>query len=57
MEGKRELTVHGHQKRVLFCALSPGGRYVATGAGDESLHVWKFFESSTYRDWSLSDIR
>lgn len=57
MEGKRELTVHGHEKRVLYCALSPGGQYVATGAGDERLKIWKFFESGRYRDWSMSDIR
>ena len=57
MEGKRELTIHAHNKRVLYCAISPGGQYVATGAGDERLKVWKFFDMSTYRDWSLSDIR
>ena len=56
MKGKREVTVHGHQKRVLFSALSPGGQYVATGAGDEKLKVWKFFDRSTYQDWSNGDI-
>lgn len=44
--GKRALTVHGHQSRVLYCALSPGGRFVATGAGDQMLQIWNFFESS-----------
>ncbi len=43
MEGERELTVHGHQSRVLYCALSPGGGLVATGAGDQLVQVWRFF--------------
>ena len=43
MHGKRTLTVHGHQSRVLYCALSPGGRFVATGAGDQALQIWNFF--------------
>lgn len=57
MEGKRELTVHGHMKRVLYSALSPGARFVATGAGDQLVQVWKFFDSSSDRDWGLEDIR
>lgn len=57
MQGKRQLTVHGHKKRVLYSALSPGGRFVATGAGDQMLQIWKFFDNSSYKDWSLSDIR
>lgn len=44
-------------KRVLYCALSPGGRFVATGAGDQFVQIWKFFDSSSYRDWALEDIR
>ncbi len=46
IHGNRSLTVHGHQSRVLYSALSPGGRFVATGAGDQMLHIWNFFESS-----------
>lgn len=57
MEGNRELIVHGHKKRVLYCALGPGGRFVATGAGDQVVHVWKFFDGDWEENWCLPDIR
>ena len=30
----------GHSSRVLYLALSPEGRYIVTGAGDETLRFW-----------------
>ena len=42
-EGERQNIIHGHTSRVLYCALSPKGHYVATGAGDRSLKFWKMF--------------
>lgn len=57
MQGRRELTVHGHMKRVLYCALGPGGRFVATGAGDQVVNIWKFFDGCWDKDWPITDIR
>ncbi|KDQ54030.1 hypothetical protein JAAARDRAFT_38625 [Jaapia argillacea MUCL 33604] len=33
-----------HDTRVLFCARSPGGDLVVTGAGDENLKFWRVWE-------------
>ena len=30
----------GHQSRVLYLSISPDGRYVVSGAGDETLRFW-----------------
>jgi WD40 repeat protein len=30
----------GHSQRVLYQALSPCGKFVVTGAGDETLRFW-----------------
>ena len=57
LEGKRAMTIHGHNNRVLYSALSPGGDYVATGAGDSTLKVWKLFKRTSKNDWPESDIR
>lgn len=31
----------GHTQRVLYLTLSPDGQYVATGAGDKTLRIWR----------------
>ncbi|KAG0322868.1 substrate-specific activator of APC-dependent proteolysis [Dissophora globulifera] len=36
----------GHQKRVLYLALSPDGQTIVTGAGDETLRFWNVFQKS-----------
>ena len=36
-------TLTGHQCRVLYLALSPDGRNIVTGAGDETLRFWTIF--------------
>jgi cell division cycle protein 20 (cofactor of APC complex) len=40
-----ELT--GHSSRVLHMAISPDGQQVASAAADETIRVWKCFESTT----------
>jgi cell division cycle 20-like protein 1 (cofactor of APC complex) len=36
-------TLTGHNKRVLYLAISPDGETIATGAGDETIRFWKAF--------------
>jgi cell division cycle 20, cofactor of APC complex len=36
----------GHEDRVLYSALSPGGGLLATCAADENLNLWMLFEKS-----------
>lgn len=40
---KQDLFI-AHKLRVLYLAKSPCGQFVATGAGDESLRIWKVFQ-------------
>lgn len=39
----RIASLAGHSRRVLYLALSPDGRKIATGSGDCSLRVWDVF--------------
>lgn len=41
--GDRQFTFHGHSSRVLYSAMSPNGEYLASGAGDQNLKIWKLF--------------
>ncbi|KFA73535.1 hypothetical protein S40288_07691 [Stachybotrys chartarum IBT 40288] len=53
----------GHTYRVLYLAMSPDGRVVVTGAGDETLRFWSIFgrrpgareegESGRLGEWSV----
>eukprot|EP00884_Botryococcus_braunii_P008954 jgi/Botrbrau1/1805/Bobra.146_1s0004.1 len=36
-------TLTGHNNRVLYLALSPDGKTIVTGAGDETLRFWDIF--------------
>ena len=57
-EGQRISTIHGHTSRVLYCARSPNGEFVATGAGDQTLKVWRMFKRVQREDrLSHIDIR
>ena len=38
---KRLCTLTGHTLRVLYLAMSPNGRHIVTGAGDETLRFWE----------------
>ena len=37
---RKEEVLIAHKLRVLYLALSPCGKYVATGAGDETVRIW-----------------
>jgi WD40 repeat protein len=56
-EGKRMQTIHGHRSRVIYSALSPDGEFLATGAGDQCLKVWKMFGKKPVREWNMPEIR
>lgn len=44
LEGSKVEILHGkHSARVLYSCLSPCGEYLATGAGDTRLLIWKMF--------------
>lgn len=36
-------TLKGHKDRVIYMSLGPDGQSIATGAGDESIRLWKVF--------------
>ena len=38
-------TLRGHTSRVLYMAQSPAGNNVVTGAGDETVRIWRVFNS------------
>jgi len=40
------VTLTGHTYRVLYLALSPDGKTIVTGAGDETLRFWNVFPGS-----------
>lgn len=37
---KKQDVIIAHKLRVLYLAISPCGKYIATGAGDESIRIW-----------------
>lgn len=40
----KEEVLIAHKLRVLYLSMSPCGKYVVTGAGDETLRIWNVFE-------------
>ena len=40
---ERIAVLTGHTFRVLYLAVSPDGRTIVTGAGDETLRFWNVF--------------
>ena len=46
---KEEMLI-AHKLRVLYLARSPCGRYVVTGAGDETLRIWRVFNGEGDND-------
>lgn len=43
---KKEELLIAHKLRVLYLANSPCGKYVVTGAGDETLRIWNVFDGN-----------
>lgn len=43
---KKEEVIIAHKLRVLYLATSPCGKYVATGAGDETIRIWNIINRS-----------
>ena len=41
------VSLTGHTYRVLYLAMSPDGRVIVTGAGDETLRFWDCFKQKT----------
>jgi cell division cycle 20-like protein 1 (cofactor of APC complex) len=37
------VSLSGHSFRVLYLAMSPDGKTIVTGAGDETLRFWNVF--------------
>lgn len=42
---KKEDVIIAHKLRVLYLALSPCGKYIATGAGDETIRIWNLINN------------
>lgn len=55
---KQVAALTGHTYRVLYLAMSPDGRTIVTGAGDETLRFWNVFgmNKSTDRMSTLLDV-
>lgn len=43
-------TLTGHAVRVLYLAMSPDGKSIATGAGDETLRLWSINDGTQARE-------
>ena len=46
---KRITQLTGHQARVLYLAMSPDGKSIVTGSGDETLRFWQVFPPCKYQ--------
>jgi len=44
---ERIAVLTGHSLRVLYLAISPNGKTIVTGAGDETLRFWNVFPDSS----------
>ncbi len=40
-------SLEGHKSRVLYMAISPDGRDIASGAADENIYFWNVFPGKT----------
>ena len=36
--------MRGHEKRVLYLSVGPDGNHIVTGAGDETVRIWKIWD-------------
>ncbi len=47
---ERIAVLTGHTFRVLYLAVSPDGKTIVTGAGDETLRFWNVFPDVEVND-------
>ena len=47
-------SLNGHDSRVLYASMSPDGRNIVTGAGDETLRFWNIFERLEIKNCDFS---
>jgi cell division cycle 20-like protein 1 (cofactor of APC complex) len=40
----------GHEKRVLYLSVGPDGNQIVTGAGDETVRIWKIWDYQKNRN-------
>ena len=52
----KEEVLIAHKLRVLYLSMSPCGKYVVTGAGDETLRIWNVFEGQKQKKSFLNNI-
>lgn len=49
------ISLKGHTQRVLYQALSPCGKFIVTGAGDETLRFWDLgYQQETREGWGFN---
>lgn len=53
---KKLATLTGHSYRVLYLSMSPDGKTIVTGAGDETLRFWNIFPGKKRKDIEPSKI-
>ena len=51
------MVLEGHDRRVLFLGMSPCGKKIVTGAGDETLKFWKLFPDKKYQEISTLNFQ
>ena len=51
---ERITVLTGHTFRVLYLAVSPDGKTIVTGAGDETLRFWNVFPDADKDDEQVS---
>ena len=53
---KQVAALTGHTYRVLYLAVSPDGKTIVTGAGDETLRFWNVFSDTKAGQDSILDV-
>jgi WD40 repeat protein len=46
----------GHSQRVLYLSVSPNGKEIVTGGGDETLQLWNVFSKPKARPQKVSAL-
>ncbi len=53
---KKVTTLTGHSLRVLYLSMSPDGKTIVTGAGDETLRFWNVFPGTKRKEPERSKL-